>query len=221
MTASVQIALTATPLAAYFYALGLFHSGSRPRLVRGPVDVGLMAFGLGGLVAFGPFGRSVLGRLAGSDVGPMGWSIWVALVATWALVLAGSASLRVTVYHLSADELDRAVREALGELGGRFTPTIHGFEDAGRGAGITVKGSKALRAGSIEAHGRDPEALMGELVPRLREALARFPQRPSGISHAMFGLACLAMLVPVTGFFLAHPRARDSLRALMHSIRWW
>ena len=57
MSVAVQIALTATPLAAYFYILGLFHSGGRPRLVSGPADVGLgaergaltgPAFGAGG-----------------------------------------------------------------------------------------------------------------------------------------------------------------------------
>src|SRR5438477_6651428 len=112
MSAAVQIALTATPLAAYFYALGLFHSGRRPRLVSGPVDVGLMAFGLGGLVAFGPFGRSVLTRLLGNDVGLLGWSLWLGLVIVWSLVLAGSAALRVTIYHLTNEELNRAVLEA-------------------------------------------------------------------------------------------------------------
>jgi hypothetical protein len=221
MTAAVQIALTATPLAGYFYALGLFHSGRRPRLVPGPLDVGLMAFGLGGLIAFGPFGRSVLGRLVGAEAGPLAWSVWVAVVALWSLALAGSAGLRVTVYHLTAGELDRAVREALAGAGGRFTPTLNGFEDAARGAGILVRSVPRLRVGTVEAYGRDPEVLMAELKPRIRDALARLPQGPSRVSHAMFGLACLAMLVPVTGFFLSNSRARDALRVLMHSLRWW
>jgi hypothetical protein len=190
-------------------------------MVSGPADVGLMAFGLGGLVAFGPFGRSVLGRLVGNEVGLLGWSIWVAMVVLWSMVLAGSAALRVTVYHLTPEELDRAAQEALAGLDGRFKPTIHGFEDPGRGTGITVKSLPRLRAGSIEAYGRDPEALIAELKPRLLEALAKCPQRPSGISHAMFGLACLVMLVPVTGFFLSNPRAKNALRALLQSFGWW
>jgi hypothetical protein len=221
MSVAVQIALTATPLAAYFYVLGLFHGGRRPRLVSGPADVGLMAFGLGGLVAFGPFGRSVLARLVGNEVGLLGWSIWVAMVVLWSMVLAGSATLRLTIYHLSPEELDRAVREALQGVGGRFTRTIHGFEDAGRGTGITVKSLPKLRAGAIEAYGKDPEALIAELQPRLFEALAKYPQNPSRISHAMFGLACLAMLVPVIGYFRSIPRAQNALRTLLESIGWW
>ena len=87
-------------------------------MVAGPVDVGLLTVGLGGLVAFGPFGRAVLGRLVGEGAGPLAWSIWVGVVGLWALVLAGSASFRVTVYHVDPEELDRAVRDALDGPGG-------------------------------------------------------------------------------------------------------
>ena len=77
------------------------------------------------------------------------------------------------------------------------------------------------RSGSVEAYGRSPEILIRELRPRLREALARLPQRVSGVSHAMFGLACVTMLVPVSGFLLANPRAKDAVRALLQSLRFW
>ena len=63
--------------------------------------------------------------------------------------------------------------------------------------------------------------LIRELKPKLKVALARLPQRASGVSHAMFGLACLTMLVPVSGFFYANPRAKDALQKLVHSLRWW
>jgi hypothetical protein len=221
MTPAMQIALTATPLAAYFYALGVFHSGRSPRMVAGPVDVALLAFGLGGLVAFGPFGRAVLGRVVGVDVGWVAWSIWVGVVILWALVLAGSAVLKVTVYHVNPEDLDRAVREALGKLEGRFVDTLNGYEDPKRGAGLRVKSIRLLRSGSVEAYGQSPEELIHELKPKLKATLDGLPQRASGVSHAMFGLACLTMLVPVSSFFLANPRAQEALRAFMHSLRWW
>ena len=222
MTSEMQIVLTATPLAAYFYVLGVFHGGKRPRMMTGPVDVGLLAFGLGGLVAFGPFGKAVLGRILGShDVGPVAWSLWVGIVALWSLVLAGSASLRLAVYHIGPGELERAVAEALGQVSGRFNATLHGFEDTKRGVGVTLKSVRWLRSGGITVYGNEPEILIRELKPHLRAAMARLPQRPSGITHAMFGLACLIMLVPLSGFLLANPRAKDAFRALMHSLRWW
>jgi hypothetical protein len=221
LTPAMQIALTATPLAAYFYTLGVFHSGRRPRMVTGPLDAALLAIGLGGLVAFGPFGRAVLGRLVGADVGILAWSIWVTIVVLWALVLAGSASLRVTIYHVRPEELDRAVREALGSLEGQFVRTLKGYEDPKRAAGLTVKSLRFLGSGSVEAYGQAPETLIRELKPKLRAALAELPQRGSRVSHAMFGLACLTMLVPVSSFFLANPRAKEALRMLMQSLRWW
>ena len=221
MTREMQIALTAAPLAAYFYSLGVFHCGKRPRMVAGPVDVGLLAFGLGGLIAFGPFGRAVLGRLAGDDAGPIPWMLWVGVVGLWSLVLAGSAALRVTVYHVEAGDLDLAVREALRQLDGKFSPTLYGYEDAARGSGITVKPLRFLRSGAVVAYGQGPDVLIRELKPKLREVLNRLPQRPSSVSHAMFGLACLTMLLPVTGYFMGNPKAKDALRTLMQSLRWW
>jgi hypothetical protein len=221
MTPAMQIALTATPLAVYFYALGVFHSGRRPRLIAGPIDVAMLAFGLGGLVAFGPFGRAVLGRLVGSEIGTIAWSLWIGVVVLWALVLAGSASLKVTVYHVSPEDLNRAVQEALGQLEGKFVETLNGFEDSKRGAGLRVKSIRWLRSGSVEAFGQSPEVLIHELKPELIAALDRVPPRASGVSHAMFALACLTMLVPVSSYFLANPRAKEALRAFMQSLRWW
>jgi hypothetical protein len=221
MTSELQFALTATPLAGYFYALCVFHGGKRPRLVSGPVDVGLLAFGLGGLVAFGPFGRAVLGRLVGNHAGPVAWTVWIGIVVAWALVLAGSATLRMSIYHIGPKELERALADALSHIPGRFTPTLNGFEDTKRGVGLTLKTVSWLRSGGIVAYGRDPEVLVRELRPHLQNALSRFPQRTTAVTHAMFGLACLAMLVPFSNFLIANPRAKDALRGLMHSLRWW
>ncbi len=221
MTLAAQIALTATPLSAYFYALGVWHGGRGPRLVSGPVDAALLTAGLGGLVAFGPVGQIVIARLAGSRAGPIPWALWVALLATWAVVFALSAARRLAVYNVTEADLDRAVREALGQLDGRFVATVQGFEDPERGTGLAVRCSRRLRAGSVEAHGSDPEAFLAELKPRLRVALGRITTHPSATSTALFGTACAVMLVPVAGFFLANPRAKDALRALLHSLRWW
>ena len=156
MTARVQIALTATPLAAYFYvARRCFHSGRQPEAGRRARSTSACwRSGSGGLVAFGPFGRSVLDRLVGrrraARPGRSGWR-WSWL---WSLVLAGSASLRLTIYHVDAEDLDRAVREALGEIGGGFDPTLDGFEDAGagrdhgQGPADAPPGGRGLRPGA-------------------------------------------------------------------------
>ena len=221
MTLSSQIALAATPLSAYFYALGVLHGGRGPRVVAGPVDVAMLGVGVGGLVAFGPLGQSILGAIAGRELGPWHWATWVALLASWLFVVAASASRRLAIYNVRAGDLDRAVREALAGLHGRFEPTLRGFEDAQRGAGVTVRSSRRLRAGSVEAYGREPEKLMAELKPGLKAALGEITRPTSAVSGLMFAAACLVMLLPAAGYFAANPRAKEALRALLHSIRWW
>jgi len=221
MTLASQIALTATPLSAYFYALGVLHGGRSPRVVGGPADVAMLGLGVGGLLAFGPLGQAILPRVVGRGVGPWHWLTWAALLASWLFVIAGAASRRLAIYNVSSDELDRAVREALAESGGRFEPTLRGFEDTARGSGVAVRGSNWLRAGSVETYGRDPDSLIAELKPGLRAALAKVTRRPSVIAPAMFAVACLVMLVPAVGFFAGSPKAKEALRALMHSLRWW
>src|SRR5438309_1399111 len=52
-----QYALTVGPLGFYLWVLGLWQSGRRPHVVRGLTDFTLLAFGVGGVLAFGPFGQ--------------------------------------------------------------------------------------------------------------------------------------------------------------------
>jgi hypothetical protein len=221
MTTELQIVLTAAPLACYFYLLGVFHSGKRPRMITGPVDSGLLTLGLGGLVAFGPFGRTVLSRIVAEPAGGVAWAIWILIVGLWSVLLAASASLRISVYHIQAEELDRAVADSIAQVDGHFVRTLNGFEDTKRGVGLTIKSMSWLRSGGLVAYGRAPEVLIRELKPHLRAALARLPQRASTLSHLAFGVACLTMLMPLGFFLIGNPRTQNAWRALLHSLRWW
>jgi hypothetical protein len=221
MTTAAQIALTATPLAAYLYTIGLFHGSSRPRVIPGRLDFGLLAVGVGGLVAYGPFGQAFVGRVAGANAGWTAWLAWTAVVGVWALALAAGAGRRVAIYNVGPAELDRAMVEALSMPDWRFEPTLDGYEDVARRLAVRVKASSRFHAGSVEARGQEPEAFLRAILPRLRSALARQPRRPSPVSHALFAGSCLVMLAPMVGYFMAYPRAREALRALMQGLRWW
>ena len=221
MTLAVQIALTATPLSAYFYALGVFHSGKRPRMISGPADAGLLTLGAGALVGFGPFGQAVIGRVVGQGAGWISWTVWIGILILWSFVFAASAVRRISVYNVSGDEFDTALRAAITHLDGKFSKTLHGFEDQTRQVGITVTPSPRLHSASLETYGKDAEVLVAELKPWLKLALDQVPRRPSRFSHAMFGFAGLVIFLPVVGYFLANPRAKDALRTLLHSLRLW
>ena len=161
MTAAVQIALTATPIAAYLYALGLIHGGSTPRVaLSGPADVALMAFGLGGLVAFGPFGTiGGLARLVGAEVGPLGWSIWVAVVVLWSLVLAGVRRAPGDgLPPLRRGSRPRGPRRPGAGSPGRSSATASTASRTPSGApGVTVKGaSRGSAPGRSRPTGKTP-----------------------------------------------------------------
>ncbi len=220
MILAAQIALTAIPLSAYFYILGTLQGGRRPRVVSGPVDFALLAFGAGGLVAFGPVGQVVVGRVVGGGAGVWAWSAWTALLAAWTFAFSGWTARRVAIYNIDRAGLDGAVRAALNEVGGDFRPTLRGYEDPARRSGVLIQASSRFLAGAVEAYGTGPEELIRALEPKLREAVARIPRRPSIVATALFAAACLATLVPAAAFLLTHPRARQAFRAILRPLGW-
>ncbi len=218
MSISLEIALTATPLSLYFYVLAGLQNGRRPRVLPGPLDFALLALGVGGLIAFGPFGQAIVVRLFGPEPTVLAWTIWVGVLVLWALVLGGSASRRVVIYNVGPESVDVAVPAALAELGGNFVRSVHGYEDAERHQGVHVQVHPGLRAASVETFGRDPEALMHELRPHLRAKLRDIPTTSAAVSGAFYALSTLTMLIPLLAFLWVDPRAANALRAVFQKM---
>ncbi len=109
MPLSVRAALAFLPLSAYFFALGIWQGGTRPRVVSGAKDFGMLAFGLGGLIAFGP-----LGQVAVDAVFPRpsvaAWMAVASLVGLLAMAWSLRARKRLVIYRVEADPLDHAAR---------------------------------------------------------------------------------------------------------------
>ncbi len=89
MSLPMQVALTVGPLACYFYVVGVWQSGRRPRVVAGPVDFAVLALGVSGLVTVGPVGQ-VLMRLIfgmpehlglGTPLVRLPWRLWAGVFA--------------------------------------------------------------------------------------------------------------------------------------------
>src|SRR5579884_3613294 len=113
MTGPIELALMVGPLAVYFYALGIWHSGRSPRVIPGPVDYLLLVFALSGLLLFGPIGRALIGRVPAAQ----GWLAALGLltsIAMLALPWLPRAFRRLVVYNIQPETLERAVAEALG-----------------------------------------------------------------------------------------------------------
>ncbi|MEO6809297.1 MAG: hypothetical protein ABI353_09330, partial [Isosphaeraceae bacterium] len=151
MNGTLRVVLALAPLACYFFMLGVWRSGRSPRVVPGPLDFGLLAMGLGGLIAFGPIGSVLIQVIF---PGPSVWA-WLALAATWALLALfwlPRTARRLVVYNVEPSNLNQAVRDALIELPGSFAPTLTGFEDAEHGRGVAVRIVPGSRTGMVEAY---------------------------------------------------------------------
>lgn len=218
MNPPTEVALTVGPLACYFYLVGVWQSGRHPRVVAGPVDFAVLAFGVCGLVTVGPVGKLLM-RLIFGIPGPWAWGLWLAFLGLWAAAFALGAARRLVVYNIEPSRLAAAVRRALDDLpGSRFAPTLHGFEAADEGRSLIVEGIARLRVGTIDARGREPEALIRALRPRLREALAEVGAGPTRVTWGLFALSWIVMLVPLMTFLLTEPRARAAMRAFWMRI---
>ena len=218
MSLPMLVALTVGPLACYFYVVGVWQSGRHPRVVAGPLDVALLAFGVSGLVTVGPVGQ-VLMRLIFGAPGPWAWALWFAFLTLWAIVFAASATRRIVVYNLEPARLVQEVGRSLDDLpGSSFRPILGGFEAPGEGRAILVDGSARLRVATVDARGREPEALARALRPRLRDHLADVASGPTRVTWALFALSWVTMLAPLMTFLLTEPHARAAVRALWMRI---
>ena len=166
MSGLVRMALAFLPLAAYFSVLGVWQSGRRPRVVSGPRDFALLAFGLGGMIAFGPLGEAVIVSVFRRP-SLAAWLAVASLVGLLALLAAARARKRLVVYQVEAADLDLALGRAMEFVAGDATRTLHGYEDVPGRRGVTVEVGRRLRFGVVEAHGDRPEALIEAIRPEL------------------------------------------------------
>jgi len=215
MTSPVQLALMVTPLAAYLYLLAIWQAGRHPRVVAGPVDLWLLALGLGGLVLIGPLGRIVAQTLFGR-AGLLQWLLLTLVAILLVSRLARRSWRRLVIYHVDGETLDTALRDALGP--DEFIRTLSGYEDRTHACGIRVHHSPRWQAAVVEGFGHDPDALIRALRPRLKERLRQAAAGPTGVSLLFFGLSALTMLVPLAGHLLTQPRTRAALRVLLERL---
>jgi hypothetical protein len=214
MNDTLRLVLALTPLACYFFILGVWRSGRSPRVVPGPLDFGLLAMGLGGLIAFGPIGSVLIQAIF---PGPSIWA-WLALAATWALftlLWLPRTARRLVVYNVESSKLNQAVRDALMELPGSFAPTLTGFEDAEHGRGVAVGIGPRSRTGLVEAYGSQSETLTATLGPCLRERLRGTAPRSRSAATLWFALSTLTLLTPLTQRALGSSPVGAALRVLI------
>jgi hypothetical protein len=215
MSLPIQVALTVGPLACYFYIVGVWQSGRRPRVIPGAVDFAVLALGVSGLMTVGPVGQVLMGLIFGPTPGYLAWGLWLLFLSLWVGVFAFSAARRLVVYNLEPDQLVEAVGFAIEAMpGAKFTQTLGGFEATGERRALHVEGSKLLRVGTVDARGREPEALIRTLQPLLRDRLRGVASGPTRVTWGLFLASWLTMLLPLAIFLATEPKAIAVVRAL-------
>ena len=218
MSPSIQYVLTVGPLGFYLWLIAFWQSGRRPRVVSGLVDFTLLAFGVGGVIAFGPLGQLAARKFfTRPDV--FDWLTIVSSLGLVATVLARGSIGRLVVYHASAVEVASALEAWFRDSNMAFARTLHGYEDHDARRGLRVEVTRIPASVTIEAIGPDAEGLIREVRSGLRKSLKNVSSPPS---YAAFGLyfASLAVVVgPLVFFLMTQPHAREALRAFLQRIR--
>ena len=213
MTGTAQLVLTLGPLAVYLLSLGTWLAGRRSRVVAGWLDFACLAFGLGGLLSFGPIGHFLVHTLF---PGPSLYA-WLALPSMLFLaVMLGlpRASRRVVVYNITPDRLAAAVSLAAAALSGDFRPTVRGFEDAAGHRGFVVDPSPRLRTAVLDAYGQQADDLADSLARSLRRELQGVATGPAPLAWVWIGTAALIVMVPLALRLASRPQVRAMLRSI-------
>ncbi len=220
MSLPMLVALTVGPLACYFYVVGVWQSGRHPRLVAGPLDFAVLAFGVSGLLTVGPVGQLLM-RLIFGLPGPWAWGLWARLSCALGDRLRGLGVTTDSRLQRRAGPPDRGgrpgARRSCPAVGSR--PTLGGFESAEDGRAVLVEGIGRLRVGTVDARGHEAEALARALRPRLRQQLSGVSSGPTRVTWGLFVMSWITMLAPLVTFLVTEPRARAAMRALLDPDR--
>ncbi len=192
----MRMALAFLPLASYFFVLGIWQSGRKPRLVSGSFDTFLLTWGLGGLVAFGPVGDLAVHWLFPSPNLPA-WLAVASGLGLVALVFMARARTRIHIYSVTPETLIYSVERAINSVMESPTRTLQGFEDTPRRRGVRIEAGRWLKTGIVEATGEAPESMISQITPALRQELERFESKPSRTAAGMFALASLTAMIPL------------------------
>lgn len=213
MTSPWLTAITVGPLALYFWVLGSWQGGTHPRVVSGLLDYLLLVFGLGGIIAFGPFGQYLTRALFGQP----GWLDWLTFLSGLGLIAGGFArrSLRkAVVYHVDRRTLFGALEATLREFSPDCRKTLSGFEQPRDQRWIVVEMTPWLKTGVVEVQGEDAERFLQNLRRGLQARLRAIEVKPSVVSTVFRGLAVVVLLTPILSAILTQPSSRAALRAL-------
>lgn len=183
------------PLALYLLRVGLWLRSRRPKVVGGTIDTLWLAFGCGGLLAFGPIARFIV-PWAFPKPNLWAWLAWPSFLVFLLLLSLPRASRRLVLYNADRAIVDEALTDVLATAPIEFRQTIGGFEDIDGRRGLNVDPGRLGRTVAVEAVGPDPEILIGTIRRGLAQRLAARRVTPAASAVPWLILAVGIALVP-------------------------
>ena len=192
LSLSAQVAVVVTPVAVYFFLLGLLNSQPRPQLVSGRSDFILLNAAL-----FPIFIVPVLGYLHAS-----GWAVVAVIGGLLAAVtlLAPRRGVSWVIYNIAMPDALRAIERALRQMGEPFQRRGRSLRLGRRDVRLRLTGMPLLRNVTVSANGEDAKAFGREFEARFGGQLGAVPAGANPMA-VTFLLIATAMLVTPLGLF--------------------
>jgi len=191
----ISLVLTIAPLSVYFLYLAWMNGRSHPSVSTGERNLGMLGFGLSGLVVLGPLGRALVfsGRWWGDA------SLVAMLVGLVVLLLSDEPSV-VIVYNVNQPDLWDALHRALLALSWPYDVRSDRVDLPDQQAVLDVRYFRAMRNASVYVRARPHHR---DLVRRLHQELRRqtavvpTPGRFAGRCFLVLGVALLTLPVAI------------------------
>ena len=189
----IVLAPIVVPLSVYFLYLAWMNSRPHPSVSTGGRDLGMLGFGLAGLVVLGPLGRALVfsGRWWGDA------SLVAMLVGLVVLTLSDEPSA-VIVYNVDQPVLWEALHRALQALSWPYEVRTDRVDLPDQQAVLDVRYFRAMRNASVYVRGGPRHAgLVRRLQQELRRQVATVPTpgRFAGRCFLVVGVALLTLPV--------------------------
>ena len=167
------MAISLTPLAVYFFVLGLINLSRRPLVTTGARDIAALGVAISGLIMAGPMDLF----LPEAATNRYGGSVWILLLVFYALCLALivlTMRPRLVIYNASPEQLRSILAEVVAKLDNEARWAGDSLVLPQLGVQLAVESVGFLRNAQLVASG-PPQAYAGwkkleeELVHVLRE----------------------------------------------------
>ena len=212
----LHLSIALGPLSIYFIGLGLMNLSSRPLMVSGTRDAGVLGLAVSGFMVSGPMELFMPESAAAS----FGWYIWPLLLALYGLCLMLvllTLRPRIMIYNITTERLRPLLEDLATRLDGDSAWAGDSLTLPNLSVHLHVETSMTMRNAQLAAVGwRQSHQGWQQLRAALKAALAevKIASNPRGFSLVTVGL----LMVGLVAFWMVTER-QTLVQALYQMLR--